>query len=66
MMSTLSSSVAPQVVNLTPCDATGDDKIGIMMTLGFQCGDDQVNLSGFGCVHKKKIIKISARFPWKM
>ena len=36
MIPTLSSLVAPQVVMLTTCDATIDNKIGIITTLSFQ------------------------------
>ena len=32
MMPTLPSLVAPQVVVMTTCGATSDDKVGIMMT----------------------------------
>ena len=35
MMPTLSSLVAPQVVIMTTCGATSDDKVGIMTTHGF-------------------------------
>ena len=35
-MPTLSSLVASQVVKTTTCDATSDDKVGIMTTLAFQ------------------------------
>ena len=37
MMPTLSSLAAPEVVIMTTSDATSDDKVGIMITLSFQC-----------------------------
>ena len=36
MMWTLSSKAAPQVVTMTTCCATSDDKIGIMTTLSYR------------------------------
>ena len=36
-MPTLSLLLAPQVVVMTACDATSNNKVGIMITFGFQC-----------------------------
>ena len=43
IMPTLPPLVAPQIVIMTICGATSDDKAGIMIILGFQCSLFDIN-----------------------